>query len=161
MAPLLKVAAAVVAAVVVVFAAYEVYTMTLQDVPYTGTVPASFTVNGRTFAFTYAATTPAEWSSGLMNTKITNTTTMLFAFSTSSAWTFWMYDTNASLDIIWLKATGDSARVVYLVTGAPPCYDANACPRYTPTSAANFAIEASAGFASANGIAVGTAVAFS
>lgn len=160
MAPLLKVAALALAAAVVVFAVYEVYSLEQQEAPFTGTVPSSFTMNGRTYNFTYTATTPGGWASGLMNKKITNTTIMLFAFSTTRAWTFWMYDTNASLDIIWLKATGDSARVVYLVAGAPPCYDANACARYTPSSGANYAIEAAAGFASANGVAAGTAVEF-
>ncbi|HKT21314.1 MAG TPA: DUF192 domain-containing protein, partial [Nitrososphaerales archaeon] len=121
-------------------------------------VPSAFTVNGRTYAFTYTATTEAQREAGLMNTKITNTTTMLFAFPAPGTWTFWMYQTNASLDMIWLNGTGNSARVVYLVTSASPCYDASACTKYTPTADANYVIEAKAGFAASNDIAVGTAV---
>ena len=158
MAPSLKALAAAAIAALMVFAAYEVYVLEAQPGPFTGQVPTVFTVNGKTYAFSYAATTPAEWASGLMNRKITGNTTMLFAFSSSRIWDFWMYDTNASLDIIWLSATGNSSKVVNLVTPAPPCFDMSSCARYHPSSPANFAIEAKAGFAAANGIAVGTIV---
>jgi uncharacterized membrane protein (UPF0127 family) len=158
MVSLLKVAAVAVAATVILFAAYEIYAMEVQQGTVTGPVPSVFTVNGRTYAFTYTATTEAERETGLMNRKITNTTTMLFAFPAFGTWTFWMYDTNTSLDIIWLNATGDFAKVVYLVTSAAPCYNSSACARYTPAADANYVIEARAGFAAANGIAVGTAV---
>ncbi|MDG6975374.1 MAG: hypothetical protein JRN27_04695, partial [Nitrososphaerota archaeon] len=48
-----------------------------------------------------------------------------------------------------------------VVAGAQPCFLlADQCPTYTPTSAANFVIEAKAGFAAANGIKVGTKVQF-
>jgi uncharacterized membrane protein (UPF0127 family) len=124
------------------------------------TVPTTFTVNGTTYTFTYVATTEAQREAGLMNREITATTTMLFAFPNSGYWQFWMYDTNTSLDMIWVNATGDSGRVVYMVQSAPPCYDQFTCAKYTPVAPANYVIEAKAGFASAAGIAVGTEVAF-
>ena len=142
----------------VVVAAYDIYLLGETPESFTGVVPTGFTVNGKTYPFAYVATTSAQWASGLMNTKIANTTIMLFAFPTSSAWTFWMYDTNTSLDIIWLSANGNTSKVVYLVTGAAPCFNMGACARYTPSSPANFAIEAKAGFAVANGITMGTVV---
>lgn len=97
-----------------------------------------------------------------MNKHVTNTTTMLFAFPYFDRWTFWMYDTNTSLDMIWLNATGNSVRVVYLVTAAQPCYSnpSDNCMKYTPTLEANYVIEAKAGFAAANGILVGTSIQF-
>ena len=156
----LKAAAVAAAAVIIVFAVYQIYALQAQQATFEGTVPSSFTVDGRTYKFSYTATTKAQWEAGLMNRAITNATTMLFAFPTSSLWTFWMYDTNASLDIIWLDASGGSAKVVYLVTSAPPCFDQTICARYAPSSSANFAIEAKAGFAAANGITVGTEVEF-
>lgn len=160
MPPLLKAIAVAIAAVVIVFAGYGIYVMEMQQSSFTGPVPSTFTVNGKTYAFTYAATSRVQWEAGLMNKKITNTTTMLFAFPNFDTWTFWMYDTNSSLDILWLNSTGGTARVVYLVMSAPPCFNAGTCARYTPSSAANFAIEAEAGFAAANGISVGTPVKF-
>ncbi|MDG6909808.1 MAG: DUF192 domain-containing protein [Nitrososphaerota archaeon] len=149
---------AIAAAALVVFASYEFYVTQAQPGDFTGSVPSAFTVNGKTYTFTYSATTPAERQTGLMNKMITDATTMLFAFPSFGRWSFWMYDTNTSLDMLWLNATGNSARVVFMVTSAPPCYDSAACAVYTPSSPANFVIEAKAGFAAANGVAVGTAV---
>jgi len=93
-----------------------------------------------------------------MNKKVTGDTTMLFAFPRFDYWQFWMYDTNTSLDMIWLNATGGSARVVYLVTAAQPCYVSGSCAIYTPPAEANYVIEAKAGFAAANGVSVGTVI---
>lgn len=93
-----------------------------------------------------------------MNKKVTGDTTMLFAFPRFDYWHFWMYDTNTSLDMIWLNATGGSARVVYLVTAAQPCYVSGSCAMYASPAEANYVIEAKAGFAAANGVSVGTVI---
>lgn len=148
-------------AVVVTLVVYGAYLIESEPGPVTNGVPTKFTVNGKTFVFTYIATTEAEREAGLMNRRITNGTTELFAFPSFGAWQFYMFNTNTSLDMIWVNATGSSARVVYIVSGAQPCYDFNACPRFTPTASANYVIEAKAGFAATNGIAVGTPIVFS
>lgn len=155
-----KIMVIAVAALVVVLVVYGVYTFVEEPGNVTSQVPSSFTVNGKTYDFTYSATTPAERAAGLMNTRVTNTTTMLFAFPSSGQWSFWMYDTNTSLDMIWVNAAGDSGHVVYVVTAAQPCYNSSACTVYTPTSAANYVIEARSGFAADNGIVVGTDIQF-
>ena len=151
-----------VAVVVVAFAAllvgYTLYTLSVVPGNVTSPVPTSFTVDGRTYTFTYIATTQAEREAGLMNRKVTSATTMLFAFPSYGAWQFWMYDTNTSLDMIWVNGT--SGRVVYVVSSAQPCFDSSACAVYTPAVAANYVIEAEAGFAAENGIAVGTVLRF-
>ncbi|MDG6903280.1 MAG: DUF192 domain-containing protein [Nitrososphaerota archaeon] len=144
----------------IVLLSYNFYSMLSLPGTVTTPVPSTFTVNGRTFGFNFTATTQAERESGLMNTKVTRATTMLFAFPTSGKWAFWMYDTNTSLDIIWVTASGDSGQVVYLVTTAPPCYSSVACAVYRPTSGANYVIEARGGFAAANGITIGTTIEF-
>lgn len=148
-------------AVVAILVVYGVYLIESVPGSVTTGVPAKFTVNGRTYSFTYIATTEAERESGLMNKKIANSTTELFAFPSFGEWQFYMYDTNTSLDMLWVNATGNSGRVVYVVQGAQPCFDFNACPRFTPDAPANYVIEAKAGFAAANGIAKGTIVTFS
>jgi len=146
-----------VVALAAVLVGYTLYTISI--VPGTVfSVPTSFTVNGKTYTFTYIATTQAEREAGLMNRKVTNTTTMLFAFPSFGAWPFWMYDTNTSLDMIWVNGT--SGRVVYIVTSAQPCYDSSKCAIYTPTALANYVIEAKSGFAAANGFVLGTVVRF-
>ena len=124
--------------------------------------PSSFTVNGKTYAFTYVATTDAQRTAGLMDKSITNETTMLFAFPSFGTYSFWMYQTNTSLDMIWVNGTSGS--VVYLVTAAQPCLppsgDSGACTVYTPTAEADYVIEAKAGFAAANGVVLGTIIQF-
>lgn len=150
------------ATVVIVFAAllvgYELYNFSQTPGTVTSPVPTSFTVNGKTYAFTFIATTQAEREAGLMNREVTNATTMLFAFPSFGEWSFWMYDTNTSLDMIWVN--GSSGQVVYVVTSAEPCYDTASCAVYTPASPANYVIEAKAGFAADNGVVVGTAIRF-
>jgi uncharacterized membrane protein (UPF0127 family) len=148
--------------VVALLVGYTIYESSSAPGSVTTQVPSRFSVNGRTFAFTYVATTQQERQTGLMNKKVTNTTTMLFAFPYSSNWAFWMYDTNTSLDMIWVNSTGGTGRVVYLVAGAQPCFNAlgYGCPTYTPSGQANYVIEAKAGFAAANGITKGTSVLF-
>lgn len=160
-APQLQLSGRAVAVVVVAVSAllvgYTLYALSVVPGTVTSPVPASFAVNGKSYTFTYIATTQAERQTGLMNRKVTNTTTMLFAFPSYGAWQFWMYDTNTSLDMIWVD--GNSGQVVYVVTSAPPCYDSN-CAVYTPGAPANYVIEAKAGFAAANGIVVGTTISF-
>jgi uncharacterized membrane protein (UPF0127 family) len=145
---------------IVLIGAYTLIISNTGPGPVTTNVPSSFTVNGKTFHFTYVATTQSERTSGLMNRKITNMTTMLFVFPSSGEWSFWMYDTNTSLDMIWVNASGTSGRVVYLVTAAQPCLSGGSCTLYTPTSPANYVIEGKAGFAAANGISVGAFITF-
>lgn len=160
MTPSPKALAAVLVVGLVAAGVYYTYTATSLPGPATGPVPTSFTVNGKTFQFNYTATNSTEWKEGLMNARVTPHTTMLFMFPHSARWSFWMYDTNSSLDMIWVNATGGSGDVVYLVTSAQPCYVMALCTTYTPSAPANFVIEAGAGFAQANGISIGSAVRF-
>lgn len=149
-------------AVVVICAllVFSIYSLTSGPGAVTTQVPSVFMVGGTTYHFNYTATTQAERENGLMNKKITNATTMLFVFPTPGRWQFWMYDTNTSLDMIWINATGNKGVVVYVVPSAPPCLDRSTCPVYTPSSNANYVVEAHGGFAAANGISAGTVVGF-
>jgi uncharacterized membrane protein (UPF0127 family) len=160
LAPSGKAIAIVVIIIGTLLLVYTIYESMNVPGSVTSQVPSEFTVNGRTYAFTYVATTQSERQAGLMNKKVTYSTTELFAFPYFGEWQFWMYDTNTSLDMIWVNATGDTGRVVYIVTSAQPCYIASACTVYTPTAPANFVIEARAGFVAANGILTGTQIQF-
>ena len=145
-----------VVAMAAILVGYTIYSSSSVPGCATGHIPASFTVDGKAFQFTYTATCQPGRETGLMNRRVSNSTTMLFAFPSFGQWSFWMYDTNTSLDMIWVNGT--SGRVVYLVTSAQPCYDSGACAVYTPTAAADYVIEARAGFAYTYGIHVGTAI---
>ncbi len=147
-------------AVVLVVVGYAAYVAFSSPRPVAVAVPSMFSVNGKTFAITSVATDPAERVAGLMNTKVTSTTIMLFVFPSAGVYGFWMLDTNTSLDMIWVSASGGSGHVVYVHADGQPCYNQLTCPTYTPSSPANFVFEAEAGFAQANGIQVGMAVQF-
>jgi len=151
-----KSSAVIVVAVVALAVAYTIYATASEPGCATTSTPVSFTVNGKTYAFTYVARCEPQREAGLMGKRVTNDTTMLFAFPYSGTWSFWMQDTNTSLDMIWINATGSTGRVVYLVPGTLP-YSTSVI---TPTASANYVIEARAGFASENGIGVGTTVLF-
>lgn len=151
---------AIVVVAVVLFAA-AFFLLTPPERANPSSIPTRFAINGKSFAITYVAINETEWELGLMNKKITNTTTMLFIFPNSAVYSFWMHDVNSSLDIIWLSVSGNEGHVVYLVNDVPGCSFAVGCPDYTPTSSANYVIEAQGGFAAANGVTVGTAVEFS
>jgi uncharacterized membrane protein (UPF0127 family) len=123
---------------------------------------SSFSVGGKTFKLTYLATNQSALEKGLMGAKVTDTTTELFVFPKAGYYPFWMLGVNSSLDIMWVDAPpgSSSGSFVYLALGAPPCQVSVACTSYAPTATANLVIEAKAGFAAANGIAVGTPVTF-
>ena len=156
MAPSGKVFTVAVVAVVALLVVYTIYTTANGPGCVTSPTPTSFTVNGKTYSFTYVARCEPQREAGLMNKQVNSQTTMLFAFPYFSAWPFWMQDTNTSLDMIWINATGGTGRVVYLALGTQP-YSTSVI---TPAASANYVIEAKAGFASENGIRVGTTVLF-
>jgi len=121
-----------------------------------------FSVGGKTFPLTYLATNQSMLDKGLMGTKVTDSTTMLFVFPDPGYYSFWMFGVNSSLDMIWVDASAGSnaGKVVYLALDAPPCHVSVVCTRYQPTSRADFVIEAKGGFAAANGVDVGSTVVF-
>jgi uncharacterized membrane protein (UPF0127 family) len=121
---------------------------------------SSFTVGGKTFKLTYVATNQSALAKGLMGVKVTPSTFELFVFPSASTYSFWMYGVNSSLDIMWVDTPPGShaGTFVYLALDAPPCHVSVACTTYQPTANADYVIEAQAGFAAANGIAVGTGV---
>jgi uncharacterized membrane protein (UPF0127 family) len=100
-----------------------------------------------------------------MNATVTNSTFMLFYFGQPGIYSFWMKDTYSQLDIIWLNYSGSTgmAKVVYVVD-APPCVnyssDQSGCRIYTPSSEANYVLEAKAGFAERNNMTVGSSIKF-
>jgi uncharacterized membrane protein (UPF0127 family) len=123
---------------------------------------ASFSVGSKTFKLTYLATNQSMLQRGLMNTKVTSDTTMLFVFPNPDYYPFWMFGVNSSLDIIWVDAAAGSnvGKVVYLALDSPPCQVSVVCQSYQPSAKADFVIEAKAGFATANGMGLGTTVVF-
>lgn len=127
--------------------------------------PKAFQLNGRTYAITSYALNATEQEKGLMNATVTNSTFMLFYFSSSGIYPFWMKNTYAQLDIIWIdyNSTSGIGNVTYVVN-ATPCVEyssaQNSCRIYVPAHAANYVIETKDGFVRANNISIGTGVRF-
>ena len=121
-----------------------------------------YQVNGKDFYIHLVAADAASQEKGLMNATITNATMMVFVFPALGIYPFWMEDTYSNLDIMWLNVSGGTGTVVYLVTNATSCVGESLswCTDHTyyPTAAANYVIEAKAGFAGANNVTVGTRV---
>ncbi len=74
---------------------------------------------------------------------------MLFLFTKSDQYGFWMKDTRIPLDIIWIN----NAKVVDLVTLEPQSGDN--IPQYTPAVEANAVLELNSGQAVAHNVALG------
>jgi uncharacterized membrane protein (UPF0127 family) len=123
--------------------------------------PTRFTANGSTFSITYIATDQHSREVGLMNRKITNTTSMLFVFPSFGVYSFWMSGVNSSLDIVWLNMSGETGRVVYIAPSIPACNPSVVCPTYTPSQSASWVLEVQGGFCEAHGITIGSEIGFS
>jgi uncharacterized membrane protein (UPF0127 family) len=105
--------------------------------------------------FAEIADTPAKRAKGLMGrTNLAPDRGMLFIFSETGQWTFWMKNTKLSLDIIWLNPEG---KVVHLASNVPICTRTDeGCPRYHPSKKALYALELGGGMAERLGIHRGT-----
>ncbi len=167
---LLTLVAIVVIAVLAAVMLATAYQNPSQSSAYSGPLPCSFTAGGETFNFSEYAATTQEMYKGLMNQTITDKTFMLFAFSRSGVYPFWMRNTYNSLDIIWLYAKSPSANngakqiragVVWIAANATPCINESECPNYIPSGQANYVVEAKAGFAAEHGLSVGQNVTLS
>lgn len=76
---------------------------------------------------------------------------MLFVFSQSRPYSFWMKDTLIPLDMIWMDY---ARRVVHIEHAVPPCA-ADPCPRYTSPREALYVLEINAGYARTMDIQLG------
>lgn len=94
---------------------------------------------------------PALQAIGLMNrTELPNNTGMLFVFKEEVMRQFWMKNTLIPLDIAFFNANQE---LIALKT-MPPCTE-DPCPKYSSSRAAQYALEAPAGYFEANGIDIG------
>lgn len=118
-----------------------------------------FTLNQTQYNITYVASNESALEHGLMNTTVTNSTTMLFVFQAPGIYPFWMFDTYTNLDMIWINASGGQGRIVYIIENATSCFNASNCAVYTPNANANYVIEARSGFVNRNSVYLGEKIA--
>lgn len=76
---------------------------------------------------------------------------MLFVFSSSAIYTFWMKDTLIPLDMIWLDY---AHKIVHIEKNVLPC-QSDPCPTYQPKMQALYVLEINAGLADTYQMALG------
>lgn len=100
------------------------------------------------------ADNPAERAKGLMFRKeLKEDSGMLFIFSDSKKYSFWMKNTFIPLDIIWID---ESLKVVYVFENAQPCREI--CNSINPDKDAKYVLEINAGLAKEYNFKVGDRV---
>jgi uncharacterized membrane protein (UPF0127 family) len=85
---------------------------------------------------------------------------MLFVFEQPGRFTFWMFEMQFPLDLVWISA---GCAVVDLTQNAPPPQPGQSpgdLPRYQPAEPVQYVLEVNAGVIESAGIAVGDPVAF-
>jgi uncharacterized membrane protein (UPF0127 family) len=103
------------------------------------------------------ATTPAQQQRGLSGrSSMAQDHGMLFIFQTEDYWSFWMYEMNFPLDMIWFNA---NRQAVFFEQNLPPC-NPTACPVFTPTAKALYVLEVNAGFIAEHRISLGDTFTF-
>ena len=83
---------------------------------------------------------------------------MLFFFTTTAEYPFWMKNTLIPLDMIWID---ENRKVVHVEPNVPPCKtnDDN-CPSYPPHAPARYVLELAAGMAAKHHVTTGSTLRF-
>jgi uncharacterized membrane protein (UPF0127 family) len=81
---------------------------------------------------------------------------MIFLFTQSGEYPFWMKNTLIPLDMIWID---DAHRIVHVAHDVPPC-KADPCPSYPPNAPARSVLELAAGVAAKHNLKVGDTLRF-
>lgn len=81
---------------------------------------------------------------------------MLFIFSKSWPYAFWMKDTLIPLDMVWMDY---GRRIIHIEHNVPPCKE-DPCPRYEPGHPALYVLEINAGYAKKLGLKIGDTAQF-
>jgi len=102
--------------------------------------------------FVEMATTPEEWSRGLMNREnLDENRGMLFIFDQEGIYSFWMKNTLIPLDIIWLN---QNKEVVFIEKNAQPCKK-EICESINPGQKAKYVLEINKGLVDKMGLKTG------
>ncbi len=102
-------------------------------------------------------TLPQDMMRGMMFRKsLADDRGMLFIHGTPGKYSYWMYQVEIPLDIIWMDSNG---RVVEMSPNTPPCRTvASECPRYGGTAQALYVLELAAGGIERHHLQVGSRI---
>ncbi len=98
------------------------------------------------------AVTASERARGLMHRPVVPPEKgMLFLFESDGVYSFWMLNTLAPLDIIWMNAERE---IIFIHPDTPPC-ETQICPSFGPAEPSRYVLELAAGEAARRGLEVG------
>jgi uncharacterized protein len=102
------------------------------------------TLPGGTIIHAELADTPQKRAEGLMyREQLAADRGMLFTFSQSQAWVFWMKNTKIPLDLIWMN---EKKQIIHMEQSVPICTRTDdSCPQYRPNEDALYVLELAAG----------------
>lgn len=103
--------------------------------------------------------TPQEQATGMMfRTSLPRDEGMLFLYGSEDKRSYWMYQCEIPLDIIWMDR---SRRIVEMSKDAPPCREvAERCPSYGGTHPSQYVLELAAGMADEHNLRIGDVIQF-
>ena len=143
--------------ILVLFAGYVAYqfTSSTDKHPTQSTSKSKITINGHTFHVELAKT-PADQQRGLSNRKsLAEDNGMLFLFTKSDLYPFWMKEMKFALDMIYLE--GD--KIVYIAADVPPPAKSEDTPAIIhPDAKADKVLEINAGLSKKYDIKKGDSV---
>ncbi len=103
--------------------------------------------------------TPQEQATGMMfRTSLPRDEGMLFLHSTEDRRSYWMYQCEIPLDIIWMDR---NRRIVEISKDTPPCREAaERCPSYGGSHVSQYVLELAAGMVDEHNLRVGDVIRF-
>lgn len=130
-----------------------------SDLESTESLPnrVNVTINGLRLLADVALTADEQRKGLSIKDSLRSSEGMLFPYESPRILSFWMKDMKFPIDIIWLSA---DKKVVHIEENLQPCSTLLPCPSYAPDVPAQYVLETTAGFSSANGITDGTPVEF-
>ncbi len=103
--------------------------------------------------------TPEEQATGMMfRNSLPKDEGMLFIHATEEPRSYWMFQCEIPLDIIWMDR---NRRIVEISKETPPCREiAERCPSYGGTARSKYVLELASGMVDAHRLQVGDTISF-
>ena len=140
----------------VVFAAFCARTPAATPPMNTTAGPRVILPDGYAIAVEVAADDETRAQGLMYRDQLREGTGMLFFFTTTAEYPFWMKNTLIALDMIWID---ENHKVVHVEPNVPPC-KADPCPNYPPNAPARYVLELAGGMAAKHRVTAGSTLRF-
>jgi len=127
-----------------------------QTAPSSSTAPRIVFPDGYAVVVEVAADDDTRTQGLMFRDHLANDRGMIFLFTQTGEYPFWMKNTLIPLDMIWID---DGRRIVHVAHDVPPC-KADPCESYPPNAPARYVLEVAAGVAAKHHLKDGDALRF-